>query len=586
MTVEGTVTVQAGRILGDRTLVIQDATGGLPVRLPSSDLNADYVRGTIIRASGELSVPYGNLELRPNGASDIVTLGSAGLPEAATIGTGGLTESNEGVLATLTATIATIDDYESGATSIVVGDAAGEGKVYAFAPIGLDSSVLERGLRVRASGIVGQRASSSGAADGYRLWLRGPGDLSVLATAPTPTPSAPPGDGGGRADPKPKRVRITDASEGDTVVVVGVVTTKAGLVDSEGRRVVVQDNSGAILVRYPADVAPARVGSVIRAVGEVGTWFGARQLEAAEQPRRKRSGTVRATTLPRPPGEADEWRLVRLSVRIVDIERSGDTWRAEAELADGSTLPVVGLAGSGIEGDLLEPGRSARITGIVRRAHPSATDQRFAVAPRSHKDIALGKLRVKDDEPAAEDDGADDDERASAAASDGSDTGVLAATFGSLAGLEDRFVRVGGRIEAVAGRRLTLDDGTARGTVRLATTAEYVEPGFRVGEIVNAVGRVQRHRERGSEVVVESVADVRRAASLVGQGQISAVETFAAVAGRPTAVRGPQPAPELEAPASPAFPRTWVLLAVGALALVSVLLLGSAGFLAWRSSTL
>ena len=588
VTVEGTVTVQAGRILGDRTLVIQDATGGLPVRLPSSNLNADYVRGTIIRASGELSVPYGNLELRPDGASDIVTLGSAGLPEAATIGTGGLAESNEGVLATLTATIATIDDYESGATSIVVGDAAGEGKVYAFAPIGLDSSVLERGLRVRASGIVGQRASSSGAADGYRLWLRGPGDLSVLATAPTPTPSAPPGDGGGTADPKPKpkRVRIADASEGDTVVVVGVVTTKAGLVDSEGRRVAVQDNSGAILVRYPADVAPARVGSVIRAVGEVGTWFGARQLEAAEQPRRKRSVTVRATTLPRPPGEADEWRLVRVSVRIVDIERSGDTWRAEAELADGSTLPVVGLAGSGIESDLLEPGRSARITGIVRRAHPSATDQRFAVAPRSHKDIVLGKLRVKDDEHAAEDDAADDDERAFGAASDGADTGVFAATFGSLAGLEDRFVRVGGRIEAVAGRRLTLDDGTARGTVRLATTAEYVEPGFRVGEIVNAVGRVQRHRERGSEVVVESVADVRRAASLVGQGQISAAETFAAVAGRPAAVRGPQPAPELEAPASPAFPGTWVLLAVGALALVSVLLLGSAGFLAWRSSTL
>ena len=252
-------------------------------------------------------------------------------------------ESNEGILATLTATISSIDRYDSGAVSIEVVDSRGEGKVYAFAPVGLAAGGLERDQRIRATGIVGQRASSSGAADGYRLWLRGTGDLTVVAEAPTPTPSTPPGDDGGSSDPRPRRVAIADAAEGDTVVIVGVVTSKAGLIDSEARRVTVQDRSGAILVRYPADTTPARVGSLIRAVGEVGTWFGTRQLEAEKIPRRKRGGVVRPTTLKRVPTEADEWKLVRVAVRITDIERSDDTWRAEAELADGSSLPVIGL---------------------------------------------------------------------------------------------------------------------------------------------------------------------------------------------------------------------------------------------------
>ena len=521
VTVEGTVTADAGRILGERTLVIQDATGGIPVRLPSAGLVGGFARGAIIRATGELAEPYGNLELRAEEASDIAILGSGGLPAAASVTSGGLDEGHEGVLATITATVSSVDNYSSGAVSIAIADAAGEGKVYAFAPIELDAGALERDQRIRAVGIVGQRASSSGTADGYRLWLRGAGDLTVLTTTPTPKPSVPPGDDGGTTVPKPPqppRVPIAEAAEGDTVIIVGVVTSKAGLVDSEARRVTVQDRSGAILVRYPADSEPARVGSVIRVVGEVGTWFGARQLEAEKEPRRKRNGAVRVANLRRPPVESDEWRLVRVAVRITDTERSGDTWRAEAELADGSTLPIVGLAGAGIDGELLEPGRAARITGIVRRAHPSASDQRFAVAPRSRKDIRLGSLRREAGDASEDDHGQDGDDAdgdpALVAASDGIDPGLFTATLGSLDGLEDHLVRVGGRVETIANRSLTLDDGTARGTVRLAATVKQVEPGFEVGEVINATGRVERRGAHAVEVVVASAADVRRVASL------------------------------------------------------------------------
>ena len=376
---------------------------------------------------------------------------------------------------------------------------------------------------------------------------------------------------------QPRRVAIADAIAGQTVVIVGVVTSPAGLVDAEARRVTVQDRSGAILVRYPADSTPARVGSVIRAVGEVGSWFGTRQLEAEQAPARKRGGTVRATTLKRAPTEADEWRLVRVAVRITDVERSDDTWRAEAELADGSTLPVVGLAGARIDADLLDPGRLARVSGIVRRAHPSANDQRFALAPRSRKDIRLGRLLSPDDEDDGQDDGHDDDDAEGWPVGGGPGPAeVLAATFGALDGLEDRLVRVGGRVEAVSERSLRLDDGTAAGTVRLDDGSDRFQPGFTVGEVVNAVGRVRRHRLRGSEVVLESPADLRRAASLLGAAPVppNGAEPAVAAPDRPGTEGAAQPLGTSLA--------WWVVPAIVGLAVVAVSLLASAGFIAWR----
>ena len=96
---------------------------------------------------------------------------------------------------------------------------------------------------------------------------------------------------------------------------MGTVTSSAGLIDSEGRRVTVEDRSGAILVRYPDDARPARVGTLIRASGAVGTWYDGRQLEAEEAPQRVREGRAVPTILRRPPDSGDEWQLVAVTVR-------------------------------------------------------------------------------------------------------------------------------------------------------------------------------------------------------------------------------------------------------------------------------
>jgi len=130
MTVSGTVTVQPGRILGDRTLAIQDASGGIAVRLPTGHDGSGLARGTIVRLSGTLAAPYGNLEIRLSGADDVVVFGSGGLPQALPLDSGGLKEANEGVLATITGTLDDIDRYSSGAISLALRDDKGIARVY------------------------------------------------------------------------------------------------------------------------------------------------------------------------------------------------------------------------------------------------------------------------------------------------------------------------------------------------------------------------------------------------------------------------------------------------------------------------
>ena len=73
MSVTGTVIVEPGRILGDRTIVIQEGGSGIAVRL-LVDTELRPQRGDILQVRGELAQPYGNLEIRPTEASDITRI--------------------------------------------------------------------------------------------------------------------------------------------------------------------------------------------------------------------------------------------------------------------------------------------------------------------------------------------------------------------------------------------------------------------------------------------------------------------------------------------------------------------------------
>ena len=123
--------------------------------------------------------------------------------------------------------------------------------------------------------------------------------------------------------------------------------------------------------------------------GQVGTYYGAPQLEAADAAQNLGHDGGTPIVLHRAPVASDEWRLVRVTVRITNVSRSGDTWRAEASMGAGGSLPISGIAASRLPSTALVEGRGATITGIVKRAYPTASDQRFSVVPRGPGDIQL-----------------------------------------------------------------------------------------------------------------------------------------------------------------------------------------------------
>ena len=473
------MTAEPGRILDQRVLVVQDGTGGILIRLAKDAPTDDLARGRIVQATGELAAPYGNLELRLDDPDDLTAIGTGGLPEPEALTSDQLGEPSEGILATVTGEIEDVDRGSGGSLTVVVSDGHGEARVVLDKQLEEHGPRLVVGRRLTATGIVGQRASRSGRQDGYRLWPRDGQDLVVDANPqPTPTP-APRPTATPRPTPTPRPTRsprpsappltrIRDASFGSTVTVEGVVTAPAGLLDSDGRRVTIQDGSGGILLRLPEDQGAPQLGARIRASGEVATYYGAPQLEAADAPRLLDRRRALPVVMRRAPGADDEWRLVRVTVRIVDLSRSGETWRAEASLGAGGSLPVVGVATSEIPSTALEEGRSATITGIVKRAYPTASDQRYAVVPRFAADIELGPVaRNAPDDPDGET-GAGDPSGASpwlgGSASPATGTaagGVVDATLVQLPSLVGRDVRIGGTLERVEGSLLTLDDGTA-----------------------------------------------------------------------------------------------------------------------------
>ncbi len=387
--------------------------------------------------------------------------------------------------------------------------------MFAFGAVDVTRDRFAIGARVIATGIVGQRESTSGAGDGYRLWPRESGDLVITAPTPTPRP-------GGAATPRPTpttrpgsaatpagTTRIGSVHEGDTVTVQGTVTAPGGLLDGEGRRLTLQDASGAILLRLPDGARPPGVGTRVRVSGEVGTWYGGLQIAAAAAPSVLGRTTASPVVLRRAPSAPDEWRLVRVTVRITDVARSGETWRAEATLGAGGNLPIAGVAGGHIPSTAVAEGRSATITGIVKRAYPTASDQRFVLVPRGPADIQLGRdpaLAVPD--PADVDASQPPDGPSDIDSSQTRDA-VLDTALDGLTGLVGRHVRVSGAIRSVDRSLLTIDDGSASANVRLLDEQATFLPPLVLGEVINVTGVVAERDVGGWEVLARSEALVR-----------------------------------------------------------------------------
>ena len=480
VTIAGVVTAEGGRLGLPPLVAIADGTGGIVVRLP--DGVPSPARGTTVLVKGALADPYGQLELRPSGAGFRVT-GRGSLPTPLVLAARDLGEATEGRLAELIGTVQTAPQKSTSADlTIELADAAGNSfRVIADGSSQILATDLVKGRAYRLTGIVGQRASRKGALDGYRLYVRDRADVVATAIGPGgPGASATPTT----ASPISTALALPD---GTPVTIEATVTAGVSLLDSSGRRVVVQDSTGGIEVFLPAGANTPAVGARVRVTGATGHAWGAPRIAATTIESIAGGATIGPASLARAPGERDEWLLVRLSGTILKVERLGDRWRAEIRLADGTKVPVLGQAGAGIPSTAIVVGRKISVTGIVKRPYPTASDRRFALLPRSGADVAIGPAG---NGPATGNVGT---------AADGSTTAAAAATSEitpdtDLAALLEHVgarVRVGGLIAQVAGGGLDLDDGTALAHLILEGDMAALLPHLREGEAVAATGIVK-----------------------------------------------------------------------------------------------
>ena len=328
-------------------------------------------------------------------------------------------------------------------------------------------------------------------------------------------------------------------------------------------------------------------------------------MAAEDPPERIRGGAAAPTVLRRAPDASDEWRLARVTVRIENVSKTGDTWRAEASLGAGGSLPIAGLAASRIPSTArLLAGPSATITGIVKRAYPTASDQRFAIAPRSAADIQLGAAPKPSDSPGAGEDpagstdetpppwnpdstdapwlDASGDPQAAATSDAGNRAVPLGAgaaaepvdtTVDGLPALVGSRVGIAGRVQSPSSDGFSLVDATGEVSVRMVAPGSLDSLRLLPDEIVNVIGWDSQQDVGDLEVVVVAAQDVVRGPRLSASGVPEASSPTGAAPST-----DPQPEPGSATASGPS--------AIEALAVIVLRALGATigfGVLAYRS---
>ena len=533
VSVRGVVIAESGRRGTPSVLAIADGTGGIAVKVP--DGIAAPSRGTTVAVTGQLHDPYGQLELRPTSAG-FATAGQGALPAAVTVDSSSLGEATEGSLVRVVGTVAgRPTKATSGDITFFVDGLSGQVRIVADGSSGLTVDSVAVGAEYEITGVAGQRATRKGALDGYRVWPRDARDLVLRSGAPTPTPAR-----SGSPQPTPGSTEagvasIADAirrGEGD-VVIEGLVTAPADLLDSTGRRIVVEDRTAGLEILLPTDGAVPPVGARIRVAGEMGRAYDAPRLRAEGVTVLAIGARPLPVTLSAPPTAAHEWRLVVVSGSVTDVPKLGDRWRAE--LAVGGDSGVInGLAGARIAAATVGEGRRATVIGIVRRPYPGASDRRWSVVPRGPADVVM----AGGGSGPAGSDGSDGGPSGPGGA--GKDSGAVSGDQSvpdvDLVALADHVgatVRVGGLVTELVPDGFLLDDGTAIGRIQLTGEAAEYLPLVEPGDALNATGVVTKEGEE-LRVVVSDAAGLAR----VGDPTAEAA-SIGAVGAEPNAAASP-----------------------------------------------
>ena len=494
----GIVTIGPGLTGTEGLFAIEDSSGGLFVRWTGSSDGIEP--GAEAEAVGVLAAPYGQLEIRELTRLIVGPQGDELTPARAELSAIG--EGTEAQLVTVRGTVQSVTT-ESGRLTIVVDDGTASGRVMADPLIGLSHDDVARGDVILATGVVGQRASALGVADGYRVWVRNRSDLLVRPTIETTAPETP--------QPDPVATSTATAAlhdlsslvgrRGSDVDVEATVTATAGLLDIDGPTIVVDDGVGAVAAILPDGAKSPGVGMRVHVSGKVGSWEGGPTILATRVESEGELRVVEPYQVTGALGALDEWRLAWICGRIQRITHAGTRWRVEV-LVDGQVVVVLGEPAAGISIASSSVGRLALVTGIVRRSTSSSAE--FQLLPRSPLDMRVGPAAVATVDPAvpASENGAG--VSVVAAGSGGPGDGAIA--INSLAGYVGRDVTVVGLVTATADGEVTIDDGTGEVRVGGANAAEalsLLEP----GDAVEVKGRVAQD-DRGLLILADATSIV------------------------------------------------------------------------------
>ncbi|HYI66622.1 MAG TPA: hypothetical protein VEW95_06860 [Candidatus Limnocylindrales bacterium] len=371
---------------------LADASGGIAVLVEGGS----FARGQHLVLSGVLDDRFAQRTIRAS-SDDVTAIGTGDGPAPFESATGSVGESIEGRLVRIQGAVGGSPTTLSGGLAFEVDDGSGPIRVVVGTETGVDTAGWSDGAAVRVVGVVGQRDSTGTGVSGYRVQPRGVADVELLP-APTPTPSA---SGSPGPEPTPTSspidgnvVSIADAraaAKNARVTVRGVVTLASGTVDAGSA--VIQDGSGAILLRLGDEAGKVSRGQLIEVAGARSTKSGMETLRVSVAPRELGTAAepTARTLRSGDAAEAAEAQLVLVRGAVVASARTASSGTVSFEIDDGSgPLRVVFGSSLAADDDPFEAGTWIEVRGVLGQETTGAQPLRgYRMWPRDAGDVRI-----------------------------------------------------------------------------------------------------------------------------------------------------------------------------------------------------